>query len=641
MKQPKATDLRTIGSRALRGSRAGIILLLLLIPGLVWAQAPPQVTGPQREVPKPPAGSGVIRGQAQVGENPAPLADLPVALYALRPDGAPGLMGTRTDAEGRFVFEGISSAGDITYLVGTEYLGVPFAQRAVFAPGQNELIVQLTLQESVESGEALEIPQVTYKFDWVGGQLFVQVSHRVVNPMDEVIYVNEDRRDAKTPIFSAALPEDITEYIDGQGGKRSDLVREGDRIAFWGPIYPGPQDIRYGYLLNGPDASGESPDDKFEVVDALPSGAGQLRVLVAAGTDAPQGNGLADPPERIAIDEVEYASYVGDAVAPGGPVRLTLPVPASSSDLSELEISRADFWIDHDDTAIRVSAEMHVSVAGTTRLLAPVGGQLLNFDLPPNAEFLGLSGSTRLLGVEANGQGGLAVRGPLAPGPSVIGYRYRIPVEDSAQFDLRFERGTALLNVLVADTGVIIESARLHRKRPFKQGTRFYLHREAYQIADGETVSIKLTPLQRGAGTTAGGRAAALALAGLAAFFMVSPLRGRTGPGPAVASSELALEREILYESIHDLDHDFETGKIDDADFRVLREELRGDAIALMREERLAASKDRGGAAGPRIAAVPGPESVATCPGCGIAIQGSWSFCAGCGSGLEAGQEPG
>ena len=146
-------------------------------------------------------------------------------------------------------------------------------------------------------------------------------------------------------------------------------------------------------------------------------------------------------------------------------------------------------------------------------------------------------------------------------------------------------------------------------------------------------------PLQRGAGTTAGGRAAALALAGLAAFFMVSPLRGRTGPSPAVVSSELALERAILYESIHDLDHDYETGKLDDADFRVLREELRADAIALMREERLAASKDSGGAAGLRIVA--GPESAPTCPGCGIAIEDSWSFCSGCGSGLEAGQEPG
>ncbi len=641
MSQRKATDPKTIGTRTLRWVGATIALPLLLAAGFVGAQAPPQVTGPERDVPKPPAGSGVIRGQAQLGGSPAPLADLPIALYALRPDGSPGLMGTRTDSEGRFFFEGISSAQDVTYLIGTEYLGVPFAQRAVFAPGQNELIVQLTLQESVESGEALEIPQVTYKFDWVGGQLFVQVSHLVVNPMDEVIYVNEDRRDGKIPIFSAALPEDITEYIDGQGGKRSDLVREDNRIAFWGPIYPGPQDIRYGYLLNGPDASGESPDEKFEVVDALPSGAGQLRVLVAAGTDAPQGNGLADPPEPIAIDEVEYASYVGDAVAPGGPVRLTLPVPASSSDLSELEITRADFWVDHDDTAIRVSAEMHVTVAGTTRLLAPAGGQLLNFDLPPNAEFLGLSGSTRMLGVEPNGQGGLAVRGPLAPGPSVIGYRYRIPVEDSAQLDLRFERGTPLLNVLVADTGVIIENERLHRKRPFKQGTRFYLHREAYQIADGETLSIGFTPLQRGAGTTAGGRAVALALAGLAAFFMVSPLRGRTGPSPAVVTSELALERAILYESIHDLDHDYETGKLDDADFRVLREELRADAIALMREERLAASEDSGGATGPRIAAVPGPESPPTCPSCGIAIQGSWSFCSGCGSGLEAGQEPG
>ena len=373
----------------------------------------------------------------------------------------------------------------------------------------------------------------------------------------------------------------------------------------------------------------------------MPGGADQLRVLVAAGTDAPRGNGLADLPERIAIDEVEYASYTGDPVAPGGPVRLVLPVPASSSDSTELEITRADLWIDHDDTAIRVSTEVHVSVPGTTRLLAPPGEQLLNLELPPNAEFLGLSGSTRMLGVEANGEGGLAVRGPLAPGPSVIAYRYRIPVEGSAQFDLRFERGVDLLNVLVADNGVIIESERLHRKRPFKQGTRFYLHREAYQIAADETVAVELTPLARGAGSPAGARAAALVLAALAAFFMASPLRGRAGPSAWVADSELALERESLYESIRDLDHDFETGKLDDADFRALRAELRAEAIELMREERRTAGMDAGEAPGPMLTAVPDPGSAPACPACGIVIQSSWSFCAECGNGLDADQEPG
>ncbi len=615
--------------------RATWAVLALMTAGFANAQAPQQVTGPGGDTPKPPAGSGVIRGQILLGGNPARISELPVALYALRSDGAPGLMGTRTDADGRFVFEGISDADDIVYLVGAEYLGVPFAQRAVFEAGARELVVDLALNKIVESRADLGVPEVTYKFDWVGGQLFVQISHRILNPSDEVVYVAQDRRGEQSPPFTAALPENVSEYIDGQGGQRSDLVRDGNRLHFWGPVYPGPQDLRYGYLLDGPQTDNASSAETFEIVDALPVGADRLRVLVAAGTAAPHGNGLADPAELVAIEDVEYASYVGAAIEPGGEVRLSLPVPASSHDLANLELTRADFWIDHDDTAIRISAEVHVSVAGPNRLLAPLGGQLLDLELPPNAQFLGLSGSTRMLGVEPNGRGGLAVRGPLAPGPSVIAYRYRIPVDGRAELDIRFERAVDLLNILVADNGVIIESERLHRKRPFKQGTRFYLHREAYQIDADEVVSVALEPLRHHAVSPAGARWAALGLAALAAVFLVRPLRDKNDTRTPTASSGLALEREILYESIHDLDHDFETGKIDAVDFRALRDELRADAIALMRQERATVPDRRLAPQGP-LAAVPGPN---VCPTCGAAIEISWSFCAGCGGGLDPKQE--
>ena len=602
---------------------AGALGALLLLAAPLAAQAPPQVTGPGGEVPKPPAGEGVIRGRAVVPGSTLVLADLSVALYALRPDGAPGLVGTVTDAEGRFAFEGISPATDIVYLVGTEYGGVPFAQRAVFEVGSPELFVELELRESVETGTALEVPEVTYKFDWVGGQLFVQISHRIVNPLGEVVYVAEDRRAGRDPVFSAGLPASIAEYIDGQGGARTDLVRDGDSLAFWGPVYPGPQDLRYGYLLDG--TGGETGTDRIEIIDTLPEGAGRLRVLVPGSEAAPQGSSLGADAEQVAIDDREYASYAGARIAPGGAVRLSLSVPASSPDADRLELARADFWIDHDDTEIRVTAEIHVTVSGTTRLLAPPGQSLLDLELPTGAEFLELTGSTRMLGVDANSRGGLAVRGPLAPGASAIGYRYRIPVAGRAQLDLRFERSVDLLNVLVADNGVVIESERLHRKRPFKQGTRFYLHREAYQIGKGETVAIVLDPLERGANTTARARWAALALAALAALFLVTPLREARGSSAPTPSSELALEREILYESIHDLDHDFETGKINEGDFRAMRDELRASAIALMRAE-----------THPEAEAAQAP----VCPTCGVVVDGRWRFCSECGGDLAPGQEP-
>jgi hypothetical protein len=603
--------------------------IALFAAGVALAQAPAQVTGPRGEVPPPPAGEGVIQGQVIVVGSDSRPADLAVALYALRSDGAPGLSGTRTDAQGRFVFEGISAAPDIVYLVGTEYGGVPFAQRVVFENNAQTLSMELALRESVESSDALEVSEVTYKFDWVGGQLFVQVSHRIVNPSNEVVYVREARRDGLAPAFEATLPATLTEYIDGQGGGRTDLVRQGERLAFWGPIYPGPQDLRYGYLLDDPRVApdGAAPD-RLDIIETLPEGAASVRVLLPAEDGAPSGGGLSEAAERVAIEDVEYASYAGNPVSPGGELRFQVPVPASSSDSKALRLTRADYWIDHDDTAMRVTVEVHISVAGSARLLAPPGGRLLEFALPPNAEFLGLTGSTRMLGVEASGDGGLAVRGPLAPGPSVIGYRYRIPVQGRAELSIQFERAVDLLNVLVADNGVIIESKRLHRKRPFKQGTRFYLHREAYQLSADELVSVQLESLQRSGVKSNRARWAALFFAAAAAFFLVSPLRRVAEPESQEEVSELALQREALYESIRDLDHDFETGKLDEPEFRALRDELRSEAIALMRQE-------EGGAA-----AAPRPASEPLCPNCGTSTKTHWSFCAECGHGLHSGKEP-
>ena len=637
--------MKPIERETRRGERGSAFLLLvlalsvlaasLLIPASgALAQAPQQVTAANADVPRPPAGSGVILGQARVGGETAPIADLPVALYALRADGAPGLTSTRTDASGLFSFEGISTDPSVVYLIGAEYLGIPFAQRAVFEPGSSELIVNLALQKSIEDGANLTAPEVTYKFDWVGGQLFVQVSHRIENARDEVIYVAPERREEVSPLHEASLPDGIAEYVDGEKGERRDLTREGDRLSFWGPVYPGVQDLRYGFLLPGPPASGGTDGEEIELVDRLPRGAGSLRVVLPADAPPPQGEGLGDAPEQISIDGEAYATYAGAGVAPGDSVRLRLAVPESSDNLDALALPRADFWIDHDDTAIRVTAELHVDVSAPARLLAPPGQSLLEIELPPSAEFLGLGGSTRLLGVTPNGRGGLAVKGPLAPGPSVIVYRYRVPVADRAQLDIRFGKPVDLLNVLVAVNGVVIENDRLHRKRPFKQGTRFYLHREAYQLDAGELIEVGLDPLQRGAVSAQGAQAAAFVLAAFAALFLALPLRTTRSRPASKEVSGLALEREILYESIHDLDHDFETGKLDEADFKALREELRNDAIELMRREKAGGAK-----AEPKTTtASPGTpdssESIPRCPGCGVAVETGWSFCSGCGHGL-------
>jgi cytochrome c-type biogenesis protein CcmI len=119
-------------------------------------------------------------------------------------------------------------------------------------------------------------------------------------------------------------------------------------------------------------------------------------------------------------------------------------------------------------------------------------------------------------------------------------------------------------------------------------------------------------------------------LAALAAVFLFKPLRGRREENKPADRSEWAAKREVLYESIRDLEHDFETRKIDEADYGVMREELRSDAIELMREEKQAPPSEASAARAIGRA----------CPSCGAAARVAWKFCAECGSHLDPEQGP-
>jgi len=114
--------------------------------------------------------------------------------------------------------------------------------------------------------------------------------------------------------------------------------------------------------------------------------------------------------------------------------------------------------------------------------------------------------------------------------------------------------------------------------------------------------------------------------------FLLAPLRG--GDDEAAFADDDAAprardEREHLYESIRDLDHDYETGKLDEEGWRSLRGELRARAVTLLAEERAHAE-----ASPPAAPAAPAPP--ATCRTCGAEPRPGDRFCAGCGAPLAA-----
>ena len=240
--------------------------------------------------------------------------------------------------------------------------------------------------------------------------------------------------------------------------------------------------------------------------------------------------------------------------------------------------------------------------------------------------------------------GRLELRGPVPRGASSLEFKYRVPLYGGeARLDLTFDRPVAVLNLLVADNGVAIETERLHRRRPFKQGTRVYLHNEAYQLVAGETVSVLLRPITQQSLPRSVSLLVGLAAAGLAAFFLVGPLRShgsadfRNDP----EQTALSVERAALYDSIRDLEHDHDTGKLETHDFERMRADMRSEAIELLRRERssqatasppLAAK----GMAAKGMAAKGTDRTAASCPACDLAVESDWKFCSHCGYDMDS-----
>ncbi len=579
-----------------------------------------------------PAGSARIRGIVVDASNPGATGDLTVALYALQPDGTPGTGSTKTAADGSFAFAGVSNDPAIVYLIGTRYELVPYGQRSAFAPGQQELDIALAVERPTSDASDLRVLETTLRIEALGTRLAVQETHEVENPGSAPIYVPAGQRAGRSAPFQASLPPGALDFQAGVFNANEGFEQRGDQLLYWGPVYAGQQRLRYAYQL--PLEAGASLvalDTRF------PLGTGRIRVL------APETGPRVESPDLRTVAPVEIegrklAVLEGGGRGPGEGVRLLVRVPETITDRSALSLNRTELSIELDDTVLEVTQTQTIEVAEGAHVAGAPGDPLLRFELPLLAEVVGLSREADRFGLRAVDQG-IDLFGPLGPGTHEIAFRYRVPASDGgATLDLRFPLTVPTLLLRTADTGLLIESDRLHRLRPQVMGTRTWMLREAFHVEPDEIVSVHFEALDQSGPSRLASVAFVFAAAALVLLFVVNPLRASR----AVRRFEehdrrgLAYERDLVYATIRDLDHDFETGKVAQEDYRQTRQELRTRAIELMRQE---ASQPPA----PVIAAVETPpetDSAATptrrfCPACGDRIEPAWYFCSHCGGALH------
>ena len=589
----------------MRARRALLLAAGALAAGAALAQETPKGL---------PPGTGTLRGRI-VRDAPGEVGGLAVVLYAIPPDGDPGLGRAVSDASGGFAFEGIASAPDVSYLVGVRADDLPYGTRAAFAAGETVHEVELRIATPSEDASAALPISARLRIDQGCGGLRMVETHELRNPDERVIFVPEARRAGRTPLLELTLPEGASPISVPFGSQG--LEQDGGRVVFWGPLHPGVHEIEFAYSLPAARAA--------ELAWSLPRGVGRVEVLTGERGPTLAGDGLRRGSPRE-LDGHRYSVHEAGPLAPGAPLRLHLEIPPPAA--APVEVTEAQTWLELDDAALVVDASYHLEVAGSEPLTATSDAPLLCIPLPPEASGLRFSPATLAMGAEPDPSGELALRGPIPAGASTAVLRYRIPVkEDRVELAQRFAHGVPIWSVFVADTGVAVETTRLHRRRPIRNDDRSYLHLEAFQLAPDERVALelrRLPPRRPPPRLAQAGFSLALAAAGIA--FLVAPLhRRREEASQDPAEAQLETERDSISAALQSLEEDFETGKLAASDYEELRAELRARLAELIQRREAARSAARSETAGAAPAA-------ARCSSCSAELTADARFCHRCGT---------
>jgi hypothetical protein len=607
-----------------------VALLGLLLAGEAFAQAPTARDVPP--APDVPPGPARITGRVLRAEDRSPVPGAEVALYALTAEGVPGLRHAESDAEGRFAFENVANDPAVGWLVGARFRGVAFpGGRVAFEAGKNEAAVDVMVDEPTADPAAISVSEQRLRLVREPGGLRAVETLILENRGRNTYYAAPEARANARPAVVTSLPKGAGSFEMPLGVVPEGLVREGDRIAWYGPVYPGTQDLSFSYVVAPrEEAAGDAPT-RFAFEARVPERTGKLVVLLSDANARLEARGLTGP-EDVDVDGRRVQRFVREAPE-AGPVALAVSLPPARVAPDAVSVSEVRAVLRLDDAALEVTETHVLKVAGEAHVLGTPGAPLLRIPLPAGAERLRFGSDAPGLELAPHPQGGLAAIGAVAPGEVNVELGYQLAVADPpAKLERRFAARVPVLSVFVADTGRLApDSERLHRRRPLRTNDLTYLHLEAFEVEPDEAVGLELgllPPRPRASRPLALGFVGIAALAAI--WLLTSPLRARREGGAeapgAAPEPEAREEREAIYDAIRDLDHDFETGKVSDADHARLRGELRARALALLEAER-AASEARSQPPAP----APAPNF---CPSCGAAALPAHRFCAQCGKPL-------
>jgi len=266
------------------------------------------------------ARAATVEGQVRHGTRGGPMPNLRVQVLGFDSEQHTVDRSTRTDANGRFRFEGLPSPA--IYLVRPEgkdftYPGTPVA----FRPGEPDTAPPLELKVYDESSDpkGLRVAQIQWVIERDAGRYRVSQRARVANAERSVVRVAEDH----PPLLRVALAPGHGEVSTPFDRLPAGVRIAGDGAEIRGPVFPGDEGLVIELSYDLTPAAGGALETRILAPDAVD----ELALYVQDfGVEIDAG---ALHPSRVAQqDDVFFQSFVGFDLAAQAelPLRVT-PLP--------------------------------------------------------------------------------------------------------------------------------------------------------------------------------------------------------------------------------------------------------------------------------------------------------------------------
>ena len=158
---------------------------------------------------------------------------------------------TKTDAEGRFVFDGLPTGPGYGYQAKLDFHGVEYnSEWLIFDEGGIVKPVEITVYDSTTSDEAIKVA-ISHMIVYIEpGVLLVKEFYLFVNEADRT-YIGLREVDADTKeTLRFSLPDEATELQPTSGLMECCIYASDDGFIDTMPILPGPKEVAYSYKVN-------------------------------------------------------------------------------------------------------------------------------------------------------------------------------------------------------------------------------------------------------------------------------------------------------------------------------------------------------------------------------------------------------